>query len=214
MDLSHCTYSEYDSDGFLGIQADAYASGGRGVSPGHHLSPGGLDHRPVDPQGEVGELCLVIPDGHQNFVLPLNDVRTEARLPNLNKGATRLFDTGTFGGFPFHFTALLDPIDQQLVIESHRPGGKVRTKNAEGATLELAALRYAMSGLTSIELGGQDPLAKFALLATALTDVAAALAALMASSVDPTSPKVAVGKATSSIAAFGLTGSTLITKGA
>jgi hypothetical protein len=212
-DLSHCTFSEYDSEGYLGVQADAYATGGRGVGAGHQLSPGGLDHRPVDPHGEVGALCFVFKDGHQRFVFPLNDVRTEAELPDLNKGATRIFDTGTFDGHTFHFTATLDPIDGRMTHESHRAGGVIETKNAEGAKIELAAQRYAMNGLTSIELGGQDQLAKFAALAAALTDIGAALTAVAAAALDPASPKIAVGKAITSIGTFGTGGATLITKG-
>lgn len=212
MDLSHCTHSEYDDDGFLGIQADAYGEGGE--PPGHQLSPGGLDHRPVDPQGEIAEMCWVYPDGHQNFVFPLNDPRTESALPNLNKGATRIFDTGTYKGHPFHFTATLDPIAEHLVLESHRAGGKVQTKNQEGALLELAAQRYAISGVTSVELGGQEQLAKFSSLSNALTQMQAAIAAIAGGTVQPAVMATPVGNSASAVAAFASSGATLITKGA
>lgn len=159
MDLSYCTHSEYDSDGFLGIQVDVYATSGSGDTPGHQLSPGGMDHRPVDPEGEIAEMCWIFEDGHQNLVFPLNDPRTESALPNLNKGATRLFDTGTFGAFPFHFTATLDPIDATCVVESHRVGGKIRLKNIEGVTFELDGTNVKITGATSVECGGQLALA-------------------------------------------------------
>lgn len=158
-DISTCTWSGYDREGFLAIQAEALAEGDHGMTPFHQLSPGGMDHRPVDPDGRKGELCFRIVRGPEGFVFQLNDARTEHALPNLNKGATRIFDTGTFQGQPFHFTIELDPLAEQLDVKSWRAGGKYRFENIEGLVIEHDGTTVTITGATSVELGGTLALA-------------------------------------------------------
>jgi hypothetical protein len=70
-----------------------------------------------------------------------------------------------------------------------------------------------MSGLTSIELGGQEPLAKFTTLSNALTLMQSALSVLAAAMPAGVAAKE-TGASGLAVTAFTNTGSTLITKGA
>lgn len=211
-DLSVCTWSEYTKEGFLALQLDAFAEQGRGISPFHHLSPLGLDARPVDPDtAEIGALAWRDFDAKEGFGFPLNDVRTEAALPNLNKGATRIFDTGVYGAEPFHFTCTLDPQSKELTIESHRIAGKIIFRNKEGVTIEISGTNVSISGATSVKAGGELEFAMHAQTHATLNAIGQALASLINQNT-PTAPPL-VAAAQSAIGSFGASGKSQITKG-
>lgn len=213
MDLSLCTWSEYTEDGFLGLQLDAFAENGRGISAFHHLSPLGFDARPVDPEGEVGALGWRMFDAKEGFGFPLNDVRTERALPNLNKGATRVFDTGRRKGVPFYFTQTFDPITATATIESHRAGGKIILKNQEGVQVAISGTTVKVTGASSVECGGTKELAIFDPLKAALDAVSTALAKLATNAYNSAAVD-SITEAKGRILAFGNLGKTQITKGA
>ncbi len=175
-DLAVCTWSGYDSDGFLGVQCGSLAKGNNSITPFHYLSPGGLHHRPLDPKGEVGATALRWFDTIEGWAFVLGDVRTDAALPNLPKGATLLHDTGQSGGDPFVGTVLLDPEAKKIEVEAHRAGVKIALKNAEGLTVEMNGTTLKITGATSVELGdGASPLALASLVSAQLTALLAAI---------------------------------------
>lgn len=213
MDLSVCTWSEYTADGFLGLQLGAFADNGKGISAFHHLSPLGLDARPVDPEGEgeIGALGWRYFDAKEGFGFPLNDVRTEKALPNLNKGATRIFDTGVYKADPFHFTCTLDPKTKELTIESHRVAGKIIFKNKEGVTVEISGTSVSISGATSVNAGGELEFSMHAQTHATLNAIGQALASLINQNTPSAPPLVAAAQ--SAIGSFGASGKSQITKG-
>ena len=215
LDLAVCTGTEYDENGFLGVQVDAFASSGRGISKIHCLSGGGVDHRPVDPDRDVGELAVRWFEGDEGFAFFAGDVRTEQALPNLPKGATRLFDTGVFRGDAFKFTVTLDPQEHALTVQAHRAGGVIELRNAEGLSLKLDGTIVEISGATSVKLGGQLEFAMHAQALTALNALSAAVtsvAGTVAALGNPAAPAAATA-AQAAVQAFGSGGKSAIVKG-
>lgn len=82
--------SEYDSDGFLGIQIDAYGEQQSGMQSFEAVHPHGFQSRPRDPDIEGQDSALYYYQGDQAFVLPLHDARAinDGQVPELTKGSS------------------------------------------------------------------------------------------------------------------------------
>lgn len=213
MIISHVTWSGYDRDGFLAVQVESLSEGDHGMSPLHNLQPLGLHARPVDPDGRAGVLTERSLDGKEGFVRLYGDQRTEWQLPNLNKGATCLHDTGTFKGHPFHYTVTLDAEAEQLEIKSWRAGNLITIENVEGLRSEHDGTEFKITGATSAELGGTQPLSVAALVDAQLN----ALKVAILSAASSEAAAAGLGGTTALAAALGawpLSTAALITKGA
>lgn len=208
MDLSVCTYTEYDDDGELGIQCDAYAEEG-GLTPFYSIQPLGLHARPADPSGDKGALCLSWNEGAEGFCMPLGDQRVDGPLPNLTKGATCVHDTKT-GRHRITFD------DQNKIVHVEVPSGSTFKVTVGSVVFEITPageIKLGVGTAAAVQCGGVEPLAKFAALNTALQAVASALTTIAAQPyVGGAIP--AATNAVSSIQSFAASGSTLVTKGA
>lgn len=106
-DIGVAMLSEYDSDGFLGVQFDAYGEEDSGVQAAEVHGYGGYLYRPDDPDldesGEPieGRACQVLKgqEGGRSHAWVLNDPRAVARLPRLEKGGSIQFGNR---GFSYH----------------------------------------------------------------------------------------------------------------
>lgn len=107
--IANVTMSEYDVDGFLGIQYDAEGEQQSGVPPTETHGLGGLLHRPLDPvvdpvSGEVDPAksanVLLGWQGGQAHAFALEDPRVVPLLPIARPGETILYGAaGNFGRF-------------------------------------------------------------------------------------------------------------------
>jgi hypothetical protein len=113
-DFGIATYSEYDADGFLGVQIDVYGEERSGCAPLEVHAPFGFGSRPLDPaEGGLGCHALWAWEGSHGHVWLAGDPRITAKLPKLTKGgsiqycaagAYALFD-GETGDFTVHVPA-------------------------------------------------------------------------------------------------------------
>jgi hypothetical protein len=88
-DFGVATYSEYDADGFLGVQIDVYGEERSGCTPLEVHAPFGFASRPLDPaEGGLGCQALWAWEGSHGHVWLAGDPRITARLPRLTKGGS------------------------------------------------------------------------------------------------------------------------------
>lgn len=82
--------SEYDADGFLGIQIDAYGEQASGMPTFEAIHPQGFAGRPRDPSEAGAGTNLYFFQGDQAFVLSTQDPRsiTGGYVPGLTKGSS------------------------------------------------------------------------------------------------------------------------------
>lgn len=91
--------SEY-SGGFLTVQPDLYGEEKSGGEGGIVQHPFGFLGRPADPDGEGSCQALHAYEGDQLHVLPTQDARALAKLPELKKGGSVQYGIdGGFGSF-------------------------------------------------------------------------------------------------------------------
>lgn len=99
IDFGVATFSDYDEDGHLLIQEDSPGLDNKaGTIPSEAIGPGGLIHRPLDPEKDAagtptsGEGLLTFRYGDRRHFFPLNDdVRVVPKLPKVRKGGTMLY---------------------------------------------------------------------------------------------------------------------------
>lgn len=208
-DLTIATLTEYDADGFLGIQCDAYAEEGHGVTPFHSLQPLGLHARASDPDGEKGVLCLRWTEGAEGFSIPFGDTRVEGPLPDLEKGSVCLHDV-----VDGKHRLTLDHKNKLAHLEV--PSGSTFKVTVGNVLIEVTAdgtIKLGTTTATAVECAGVEPLAKHAPLAPALNAIGAALTALAGV---PINASAGAGPATSAVTAIGTyaaSGATLKLKG-
>lgn len=104
-DIGCVMLSEYDSDGFLGVQYDAEGENNSGVPPYEVHSLGGFLHRPLDPEvddqglpneGQAANMMFAMEAG-KGHAFVLEDPRVVQQLPLLQKGETVVHgDAGQF----------------------------------------------------------------------------------------------------------------------
>lgn len=108
-DIGCVMLSEYDSDGFLGVQYDAEGENDSGVPPYEVHTPGGLLHRPLDPdvddqglpnEGQAANVMFAMEAG-KGHAFVLEDPRVVPNLPLLQKGETIVHSD--FGSFTRYF---------------------------------------------------------------------------------------------------------------
>lgn len=211
LDLSYVTFTDYDDDGQLGCQCDAYAEEGHGITPFHTLQPLGLHARPSDPEGERGALCWRWTEGSDGFCIPFGDVRVEGTLPDLTKGATCVHDTVTG-----EHRLTLDAKNKLARLEVPS-GSKIQLDIGGQLKLVMDGTTIKITGATSVECGGAEALAKHAAAADAFTKLAQAVTQIGGSLTPPAAATAAQpfsAAATAAAAAFASAGQTTITKGA
>lgn len=103
-DLGIATLSEYDKDGFLGVQIDAYGEqkSGAPTFEAHHAY--GFKSRPLDPEVDASaqptaNACSVLRgwEGSRGHIWLLGDNRVTPKLPPLEKGGSIQYGaTGSF----------------------------------------------------------------------------------------------------------------------
>jgi hypothetical protein len=130
-DLGVVRFSEYNDDGFLGVQIDAYGDDDQSGAVTYELmSPFGFLSRPVDPDTdsnavlEKGTSLLVAHDGNERHAWLSSDPRTMNLLPRLQKGASMQFASD--GSF-----CTLDPVNRQwtcYVVLAQDPTTGLATK--------------------------------------------------------------------------------------
>jgi hypothetical protein len=115
-DLGVVRFSEYDGDGFLGIQMDAYGDDDETGAPTVELQyPFGFVSRPADPDVDpttklaLGASVLMAADGNERHAWLASDPRTIPLLPQLQKGSSMQF--GSDGSF-----CTLDPVTRQWTV--------------------------------------------------------------------------------------------------
>jgi hypothetical protein len=99
-DLGTAVLTEYDADGFLGVQLDHYGDE-PGTEPLELHSPYGFLSRPPDPDAD-GRGCQAFYawDGQRGHALLSHDPRTADRIPRLKKGGSVQYcGKGGFGLF-------------------------------------------------------------------------------------------------------------------
>lgn len=101
LDFSVAVLTEYDGDGFLGVQIDAFTEKGKGLPSYEAVHPFGFMSRPRDPvvddDGEpsLGATTLRIIGGNVEHGMVLGDPRMTGKLPRLKKGGSVMYcDTG------------------------------------------------------------------------------------------------------------------------
>lgn len=108
-DIGCVMLSEYDSDGFLGVQYDAEGELDSGVPPYEVHSLGGFLHRPLDPEvddqglpdeGQAANVMFAMEAG-KGHAFVLEDPRVVVDLPLLQKGETVVHSD--FGSFTRYF---------------------------------------------------------------------------------------------------------------
>jgi phage baseplate assembly protein gpV len=91
--LGSCTYSEYDVDGFLGIQVDGFGEDESGVPPYETWHPFGFVGRPLDPDSDGSCAVLIFFDGDEGFTVAMSDSRAAALIPPVKKGGSSQYAT-------------------------------------------------------------------------------------------------------------------------
>jgi hypothetical protein len=86
--LASATYTEFDADGFLGIQIDGFGEANCGLAPFETYHPLGFAARPRDPGEEGGCTVLVFFDGEEGYTVALSDPRAAKSYPVLEKGSS------------------------------------------------------------------------------------------------------------------------------
>jgi hypothetical protein len=169
--LGAVQFSEYDADGFIGVQLDP--QGADGGAAHHELAhPYGFASRPLDPDPN-GIGCTVLvgyAGGRDSFALVLSDPRLADKLPPLEKGSSVQYGaTGTFGVIdgttgtwtlyaPAEFDGSGTPTKSHLVQVGVDTNGKptVSITHSEGMSLVAFNERWVISnaaGDAYIELG-------------------------------------------------------------
>jgi hypothetical protein len=105
-DMGLGVLSEVDSDGFVGIQVDAYGEEDSGVETYEAHLPLGLYARPLDPEkdpnGEAlpagSATVLYAHEGGRGHAFPMGDPRAIRKLPKLRKGGA-VFYAPASGGY-------------------------------------------------------------------------------------------------------------------
>ena len=120
-DIGVAMLSEYDADGFIGIQVDAFGEEYSGVEPyeAHHTL--GFVSRPRDPEvdsegnpkPEASCTVLYGMEGPRGHAMLLGDPRSTAKLPKLKKGGAMFYAPAAKS------YALFDGIDEKT---GKRPG--------------------------------------------------------------------------------------------
>lgn len=96
-DLSVCTLSERDSDGFARCQAEPYGS--EGSAPSREIfAPFGLYSRPKDRSGGIGASLFVLRHGDDVRAMPGPDPRWVGLLPDAGDGGLLLHATTDLSG--------------------------------------------------------------------------------------------------------------------
>jgi hypothetical protein len=106
-DIGISLLSEYDENGFLGIQIDAYGEGKAGVQAYESHGVGGFLYRPCDPELDsdgnpvpsTAAQVLYALEGGRGHAWCLNDPKSVARLPRLKKSGSIQFGNR---GYSFH----------------------------------------------------------------------------------------------------------------
>lgn len=89
-ELGSCVMTEYDEDGWLGIQIDGFSEDSESeVAPVEALAPFGFMSRPQDPDSE-NNACrtFYLFDGSSEYSFPLTDPRAAKLIPPLKKGSS------------------------------------------------------------------------------------------------------------------------------
>jgi hypothetical protein len=87
-DISTCTLTSYDGDGFLSAQAEAYGTGATSADRDVH-SPFGFLSRPRDPDADgLGCSVLTADEGNKVHAWILSDPRFTPNLPQVKKGGS------------------------------------------------------------------------------------------------------------------------------
>jgi hypothetical protein len=147
-DFGIATYSEYDADGFLGIQIDVYGEEKSGCAPLEVHAPFGFASRPLDPgEGGVGCHALWAWEGSHGHVWLAGDPRITAKLPKLTKGGSIHYCAR--GGY-----ALFDGETGAYTV--HVPAGASITFECEGTKVTVSPAGMAVGG----EAAGPVVLAK------------------------------------------------------
>jgi hypothetical protein len=96
--------TEYDENGFIGVQWDAY--GEKGTAPADLLHPYGFASRPLDPttsaSGETTFACELFLgwEGQESFAFLMSDPRVTPKVPQLKKGGSAQYASdGAFASF-------------------------------------------------------------------------------------------------------------------
>lgn len=127
-DIAVCTLSEYNADGWLGIQVDVLGGKDGSSYPYETLHPFGFMSRPPDPEvgaeGLPSKGCkaLVAYDGDEGFVLPLSDQATVASLPILQKGESQIYASG--GSNPFCRATIKGEVTR-MTTHDNTPDGRL-----------------------------------------------------------------------------------------
>ncbi len=89
--------TEYDDNGFLGLQIDSLGDQG-GMDPLDAVHPFGFEGRPNDPEDDAtGNLTLYTFEGDEGYAIALGDYRLVSKLPELKKGGSRMYcATGSY----------------------------------------------------------------------------------------------------------------------
>jgi hypothetical protein len=94
--------TEYDADGFLGLQVDSMGEAEEGgMDALDAIHPFGFEGRHLDPeQDATGGLSLYTFEGDDGYAIALGDYRLVSKLPELKKGGSRWYcATGSYGVF-------------------------------------------------------------------------------------------------------------------
>jgi len=115
--LGMCVVSEYDDDGFIGIQVDAFGENESGMDPFEALHPYGFEGRPLDRADSLeGSQAFYWRDGPEGHVMALGDGRGPQNLPQLSLGSSRQYNSA--GAF-----LLLDTDAETLTAYTPYSGG-------------------------------------------------------------------------------------------
>lgn len=151
LDLVRLT--EYDEDGFLGIQCDPDGDGSVGVPAYEFAGPFGLYSRPLDPElgadgtsVALGSQLLTLVEGQEWTGIPLHDPRVVIQLPALQKGET-IVHGSRYNFVRFHADGRIS----QMCTDDGTPNGKalIAEQAPDGWTwsAEWALLRNNALGL-------------------------------------------------------------------
>lgn len=99
-DVGISILTEYDADGFLGFQYDAYGGEKSGMSPGYLQHFYGRISRQLDRDDGGASGLLYAHDGSEIHAWALGDPRVVLKLPQVQKGGQALYDSnGSFIAF-------------------------------------------------------------------------------------------------------------------
>jgi hypothetical protein len=193
IDLARLT--EYDENGFLGFQYDAFGEQASGVPAVEALSPYGFIGRPLDPvvsdDGEVtyGADLLTFFEGFEGRAMALHDARLVPGLPRLQKGESLVYGPA-FNFCRFHadgritrFTTTDGTADGKSVYDQAGPEGFLEVTPWHSFRRDALGLHYRHTSGASLDMGAISGLpAPFDALGTYYT-VRVALARIEAASV-------------------------------